>query len=161
MQTMYVRSTTKDDAAWVKEIMDSKWGGEPLVIRNGKKYYPSMMDGLIAESKDGKEGFLFYEIQQTTCEIIVFEVFNKYKGTGTLLLNQLKQLAKDKHCDRILLMTTNDNIDSLRFYQRRGFTICAIRLNAVATSRKLKPTISYEGDYGIPLRDEIDLECFL
>jgi hypothetical protein len=55
-------------------------------------------------------------------------------------------------------MTHNDNLDALRFYQRRGFSISGIRLNSMARARKIKPSIPLIGDYNIPIRDEIDLE---
>lgn len=55
-------------------------------------------------------------------------------------------------------MTTNDNVDALRFYQRRGFRIVAVRTGAVDEARSaLKPGIPHRGHYGIPLRDEIEL----
>lgn len=150
-----IRSVTPDDAKWIKEIMDGSWGGLPLIIR-GKKYYPT--DGIVAENESGVAGFLFYEIQNTNCEIVVFEIFDKFKGTGTVMLNRFLELAKNKQCKRIHLMTTNDNLDALRFYQRRGFTICGIHLDSIKVSRKMKPAIGMIGDYDIPMRDEIDLE---
>jgi hypothetical protein len=61
-------------------------------------------------------------------------------------------------CERIWLVTTNDNLDALRFYQRRGFVLSALRAGAVADSRqRLKPQIASVGDFGIPLRDELEL----
>ena len=54
-------------------------------------------------------------------------------------------------------MTTND--EALRFYQRRGFRLSALRRGAVDDSRRrLKPQISAVGELGIPIRDEIELE---
>ena len=53
--------------------------------------------------------------------------------------------------------TTNDNVDALRFYQRRGFRLAELRTGAVDRSRQEKPQIPRVGDYGIPLHDEIDL----
>ena len=52
---------------------------------------------------------------------------------------------------------TNDNVDALRFYQRRGFRLAELRPGAVDRSRQEKPQIPRTGDYGIPLHDEIDL----
>jgi len=52
---------------------------------------------------------------------------------------------------------TNDNVNALRFYQRRGFRLAELRPGAVDQSRRRKPEIPRVGDYGIPLRDEIDL----
>lgn len=161
MQTkLTFRSTEPTDTKWIKEIMDEHWGGEPLVIR-GKKYYPTSLPGIIIENGKKIIGILFYEIQNSDCEIIVFETFDKFKGVGTLVLNELKKIAKNKNCKRIYLMTTNDNLDALRFYQKRGFVICGIHVDSVKISRKLKPSIGLIGDYGIPLRDEIDLELIL
>jgi hypothetical protein len=59
---------------------------------------------------------------------------------------------------RVWLITTNDNLDALRFYQRRGFTLAALHRGAVARSRRLKPTIPEVGAHGIPIRDELELE---
>lgn len=155
-----LRSSTPKDTKWLEELMTRDWGGLPLVIR-GKKYYPASLDGIIAENENGIAGFLFYEVRDQDCEIIVFEIFDKFKGTGTQILNQLKEIATNKKCRRLYLMTTNDNLDALRFYQKRGFHICGIHLDSVKISRQIKPTIGMTGDHGIPVRDEIDLEFLL
>jgi hypothetical protein len=39
-----------------------------------------------------------------------------------------------------------------------GFHLAFVRLGAVDESRKIKPTIPAIGEYGIPVRDEIELE---
>jgi hypothetical protein len=57
----------------------------------------------------------------------------------------------------VIVVTTNDNLHALRFYQRRGFVLAEVRLNAVAHSRLLKPQIPLLGADDIPLRDEIEL----
>lgn len=160
MKDITIRLTTPNDAEFVANLMEKHWGGEPLVIR-AKNYYPSKLDGMIASNSEEVIGFLFYEIQGTTLEIIVFEVFDKFQGIGTQLLERLKLIAKEKGCNRIYLMTNNDNLDALRFYQRRGFHICGIHLDSVKESRKMKHGIPMTDEYGIPLRDEIDLELIL
>jgi hypothetical protein len=59
---------------------------------------------------------------------------------------------------RLWLVTTNDNVDALRFYQRRGFRLHALHPGAVDRSRAtLKPEIPPLGAHGIPLRDELVL----
>jgi hypothetical protein len=64
-------------------------------------------------------------------------------------------------CTRLWLITTNDNLHALRFYQKRGFMLVAVHRNAVEQSRKLKPEIPLYGKDGIPIRDEIELEMLL
>lgn len=155
-----IRQIEASDSKLIKDLMDTHWGGEPLIIR-GKKYFPSFLDGLLVFRRKKVIGFLIYEILENTMEIVVFEVFEKFKGIGSKLLEELKQIAIKKHCEKILVMTTNDNLDALRFYQKKGFCISKIHIDSIKESRKIKPAISDIGDYGIALRDEIDLEYFL
>lgn len=156
-KNLIIRPVQGKDSQLIAEMMEKNWGGEPLVIR-GLKYYPSKLPGLMVLDDRRIVGFLFYEIQNRACEIIVFEIFDKFHGIGTQVLNQLIEIAKNKDCKKIHLMTTNDNLDALRFYQKRGFHICGIHIDSVKNSRKIKPAIGEFGDFGIPLRDEIDLE---
>jgi hypothetical protein len=56
--------------------------------------------------------------------------------------------------ERLWVITTNDNVDALRFYQRYGFCLAAVHRGAVDRSRaRLKPEIPPVGAYGIPLCD--------
>jgi hypothetical protein len=55
-------------------------------------------------------------------------------------------------------VTTNDNLDALRFYQRRGMRLVGLAPDAVKVSRAFKPSIPEIGAYGIPIRDELTLE---
>lgn len=156
-QPLSLRATNTNDAPWIKAMAEKDWGGEPLVIR-GKKHYPSSSSGIVAEENQKIVGVLFFEIQNQDCEILLLEAYEKFKGIGTVLVNEVKSIAKNKNCKRVYLMTTNDNLDALRFYQKRGFTICGIHIDSVKNSRAIKPSIGMFGDHGIPLRDEIDLE---
>ena len=75
------------------------------------------------------------------------------------LIAAVKDIAGRAGCTRLWVITTNDNVDALRFYQRRGFTLAALHAGAVDESRaRLKPEIPVFGDHGIPLRDELELE---
>ena len=66
--------------------------------------------------------------------------------------------AKALKCRRIMVITTNDNLRALRFYQKRRFDIVALHRNALDLARKLKPEIPKKGIDGIPLRHEFELE---
>lgn len=160
MKNVTIRLTTPEDEAMVSDLMEKYWGGEPLVVRT-QNFYPSKLDGILAFSENKIVGFLFFDIQDKTCEIIVLEAFDQFKGIGTTLIDKLKVIAKEKNYNRLYLTTHNDNLDALRFYQRRGFHICAIHIDSVKKGRKMKPNIPMIGDYDIPIRDEIDLELIL
>lgn len=71
-------------------------------------------------------------------------------------------MARRAGCTRLWLVTTNDNLDALRFYQRRGFRLSRLRPGAVDLSRQtLKPEIPEVGTFGIAIRDELELELDL
>ncbi|MCF8564637.1 GNAT family N-acetyltransferase [Alicyclobacillus tolerans] len=82
-------------------------------------------------------------------------------GVGTALISFVEQIANYSKMRRIWLITSNDNLDALRFYQRRGYRITAISPNAIDEARKLKPTIPQVGYYDIPIHDELELEKLL
>jgi ribosomal protein S18 acetylase RimI-like enzyme len=93
------------------------------------------------------------------CEILTLHTAQQWQGVGTALLKTVERLATEQGCIRLWLITTNDNVDALRFYQRRGFCLAALHRSAVDDSRaRLKPEIPTVGNYGIPLRDEVELE---
>jgi GNAT superfamily N-acetyltransferase len=69
--------------------------------------------------------------------------------------------ARAAGCRRLWLITTNDNLPALRFYQKRGFVLVRLHRGAVAGSRRLKPEIPLTGSEGIPIRDELELELEL
>ncbi len=107
-------------------------------------------------------GVLTYVIDGTDCEVLTLHAEPRQAGAGTALIEAVKRLADEAGCTRLWLITTNDNVDALRFYQRRGFRLKALHAGAVDDSRaRLKPQISKIGDYGIPLRDELELELLI
>ena len=75
-----------------------------------------------------------------------------------MLIEKVKEIAKEKRMSKILVVTTNDNLSAVVFYQKSGFSVKHIRKGAVALSRKVKPEIPLLGENGIPLEDEIELE---
>jgi ribosomal protein S18 acetylase RimI-like enzyme len=101
---------------------------------------------------------LTYIVTGATCEILTLHAARSWQGVGTALVNEVVALAAARGCTTCTLTTTNDNVDALRFYQRRGFRIAGVRRGAVDRARaNLKPGIPLVGDYGIPLLDELEL----
>ena len=132
------------------------------VARLEELVHPLDHPALVAETADGQlVGMLTYvpgrDWQQ--CEILTLHADQQWHGTGTALVEAIGQLARRQGCTRLWVITTNDNIDALRFYQRRGFCLARVHRGTVDRSRAgLKPDIPPAGAYGIPLRDEIELE---
>ena len=80
------------------------------------------------------------------------------RGVGTALIEALASRLRAEGVSILRVTTTNDNLNALRFYQRRGFRLTALRQGAVDEARRVKPSISAVGEYGIPIRDELELE---
>jgi N-acetylglutamate synthase-like GNAT family acetyltransferase len=155
-----IHSTIESDKLWVLDIV-RQWGADFIVTR-GRKVYPAEIEGFYATDDSGeKVGLVTFEIIGDRCEIVTLDAFTKFSGIGTELTNRVREVAVQRGCRRLWLITTNDNLDAIRFYQRRGFAIAAVHANAIAESRRLKPTIREIGMHGIPLRDEIEFEMML
>lgn len=128
------------------------------VARFGELLDPLDYSALVVDDNGRVAGLLTYIIDPEQCEILTLHVDAQWLGMGTRLLAAVEEEAKSRGCNRVVVVTTNDNVDALRFYQRRGFSLAALHRGAVDKSRVLlKPEISKLGQYGIPLRDELEL----
>jgi GNAT superfamily N-acetyltransferase len=144
----------------VSKFMTDHWGSKSIIIR-GRLVYPEQLDGFAAMHDDEVLGLATFRIDNGACELVTLNSRREGVGVGGSLMDAVKAAAADAKCERLWLITTNDNLHALHFYQRRGFHITAVYPNALEESRKLKPEIPLVGDYGIPLRDEIELEMRL
>ncbi len=130
-------------------------------MSHGVIYHPHLLPGFVALRDGEKVGLVTYTIEGNSCEIVTINSAQSSSGVGTLLIEAVKQMGRQVGCMRVWLITTNDNLNALRFYQKRGFMLVALHKNALEASRKLKPEIPVIGDDGIPLRDELELEMIL
>jgi len=104
-------------------------------------------------------GVATYVVGDGECELLTLYAGTRFTGVGSALVTAVRDAARTAACTRLWVVTTNDNVDALRFYQRRGFRLARVRPGAVDVSRQtLKPEIPTTGAYGIPLRDELELE---
>ncbi|HZH59516.1 MAG TPA: GNAT family N-acetyltransferase [Metabacillus sp.] len=153
----------------IKDISNDKiidffklhWGSPEMVISSGV-YNCSTLDGFTVVNEENIIiGLTTYIIRNNECEIISLDSIEEGKGIGTLLVQEVEKLAKKKKCNLVKLITTNDNLLALKFYQKRGFILSKIINNAVEKARELKPEIPLIGNDGIPIRDEIELKKLL
>ncbi len=147
----------KADRSWAIDLWQRNWNGD-IVVSRGKIHHLKKLNGFVAKVDDERVGLVTYEIANNQYEIVSLDSMMEGVGIGSILIDQCIQDAKKHHCKRVWLVTTNDNTEALRFYQRRGFVINAVYKDAIQESRKLKPKIPHVGNNGIPIRDEIELE---
>jgi GNAT superfamily N-acetyltransferase len=160
MTSFKIRPINRDDEKWVGERLKERWAG-PVIVTRGKVHRADKLPGFMAEESGRPIGLITYEITGTDCEIISMNSLAEGKGVGSALVDVVKETATKTGCQRLWLITTNDNTAALRFWQKRGFKLVAVHQNAIEQSRKLKPEIPLTGNDDIPIRDEIELEMVL
>jgi ribosomal protein S18 acetylase RimI-like enzyme len=144
----------------VRRFIAARWGAD-FVVAHGQVYYPHELPGQAALQAREIVGLVTWHIAGDACEIVTLDSLQPASGLGTALIAAARSAALAAGCRRLWLITTNDNLTALRFYQKRGFQLAALHRNALAVSRQRKPTIPLVGENGIPLRDEIELEQLL
>ncbi len=155
-----LRPLTESDRELCQEV-DQAALGRRNDCRSGQIYQPEMLSGILAFRGTELIGLITYHIMDCACEIVTMNSFEKFQGIGTALLDAVKSTAAQAGCRRLWLVTTNDNLDALRFYQRRGLRLAVLHRDAVTISRQMKPEIPLLGEYNIPILDEIELEIRL
>jgi GNAT superfamily N-acetyltransferase len=76
-------------------------------------------------------------------------------------VNAVVARARELDCKRVQLLTTNDNLNAIGFYQKRGFELVGVNLGAIDKERALKPSIPFIGKNGIPIRHEVEFAMYL
>ena len=155
-----LRRLTQDDLPRLRQFWIDHWGGEEMITR-GNVYRPEQLDGFVLEEKNEWIGLITFFIKDDECEVTSLDSLREGQGIGTKLIDKAMEEAHTQNCKRLFLITTNDNLHALGFYQKRGFEIVTVYRGAINESRKRKPSIPLVGMNGIPLRDEIELEIML
>lgn len=156
MFNLNIEEINKENKGEVIWFFKEHWGSSEMVISSGI-YQCENLDGFIYEENDQIIGLVTYVIKRDEIEIISLDSIQEGKGIGTALIEKIENLAKQKQIKIVRLVTTNDNLNALRFYQKRGYRITSIIPNAVNEARKIKPSIPLIGTDGIPLNDELEL----
>ena len=154
---VHIQSIQVDLRAWVRDTLTSRWGSAQIASR-GRLHQADQLAGFIAWQGDRPVGLVTYHIAGEACEIVSLDSLVERVGIGAGLIAAVQQEASRQGCQRVWLITTNDNLPALRFYQKRGFHFVAVYPNALQETRRLKPHLPLIGLEGIPLRDEIELE---
>jgi ribosomal protein S18 acetylase RimI-like enzyme len=146
------------DATWATDLLGDDLAGR-LQARRGEIVDVLDGEGLVAEFDGRPVGLLTFRPDgPTTIELAALVAVEPGRGIGSALIAALLEEAPRRGARRIWLVTTNDNLDALRLYQRRGFRLVALRAGDVDVARAtIKPSIGEVAANGIPIRDELEL----
>ena len=152
-----VDDLTTADRATIEEVWRTRWG-LPICTPTGN-WMPADVSGLVLRRADGKVlGLVTFRLDGAAAEIVTLNVLEDARaGHGTRLLQSAEQAVRRLGATRVFLYTSNDNLRAVGFYQKRGFRLVRVHLDAVTASRRVKPSIPVLGEDGIPLNDSWEL----
>ncbi|MGD8188709.1 GNAT family N-acetyltransferase [Brevibacillus ginsengisoli] len=152
-----IREVTEQEREWMRVFLIQHWGSTQMVYSQGI-HQCDELPAYAAFMENKPVGLITYQLSAQGCEIVSLDSLAEGKGIGTALIEAVEETALSNQSNRIWLITTNDNLHALRFYQKRGYHLVSIHRNAVEAARRIKPQIPLVGNDGIPIRDEIELE---
>ncbi|MGC4746346.1 GNAT family N-acetyltransferase [Micromonospora sp. DT201] len=152
-----VRGARPAERTAVDALHEREWGG-PFVIAHDTRYDLRTLPTLVAVDGEAVVGALAYRVDEGGLEVVSLVAAQPGGGVGTALLAAATSIAVEAGLGRVWLITSNDNLRALRFYQRRGMRLVDVDRGAVDRARLLKPEIPLVGEDGIPLHDELVLE---
>ena len=155
-----VRRIEAHERPLVASFLEAHWGSVQIVSR-GQVHEADSLPAFIAIWDEQVVGLVTYHIHDEICEIVSLDSLMVKIGVGTALVQAVVQEAAQFACKRVWLITSNDNLSALGFYQRRGFRLVAVYQNAIDAAREIKPNIPQIGMDNIPIHDEIELELWL
>lgn len=112
------------------------WGSEKMVVSSGI-YDIRWLQGFVYLVDSEICGLITYVDKTEAIEIISLNSSLTRQGIGTSLLSEIEKIACQKS-KTLTLITTNDNLTALKFWQKRGFRITEIRTGAVDLARQKK-----------------------
>jgi ribosomal protein S18 acetylase RimI-like enzyme len=143
-----------------RAVVVERWGD--VLVRRGEAVNVSRLPGFAAWIGSERAGVLTYAVRGDECEVVTLESLLRRRGAGRALMDAVREAAQAAGCRRLWLVTTNDNVGALGFYQRWGLDLCAFRRGAVDEARRtLKPSIAVRDEHGVPIAHELELELLL
>jgi GNAT superfamily N-acetyltransferase len=148
------------DRTFLEDLLRLRWSGGALMLR-GKIVHPKDVEALAAYHDGHLAGVATWRLEGPVMYLVTLNNISDRRGVGLALLDAMKTFGREKGSALLRVIVTNDNLNALGFYQRRGFRIIAVHTNAIDVIRGMMPHIPEMGANRIPIRDEIELEIAL
>jgi GNAT superfamily N-acetyltransferase len=156
---MIVRPVTPADREWIAETVSAAFGSVRLVSHGELIEDASTLDGFAVEHDGRPVGCALLNVVDNAAELVALVTTYRGAGAGSALLEAVVARAREEKWSRLWLITSNDNVDATRMYQRAGWDWIDFRRDAITRARALKPEIPETGNHGIPVRHEIEFEA--
>ncbi len=150
-----VQQATGDDVEVLEELVKLFWG-DPIQLMFNQTYRVAQEPAITAKKDGNIIGFISYnDFGRNAVLIMALGILPGFQGCGIgrTLVEQIENYAKSQGKHQILVVTSNDNLPALGFYQRHGFQLFEVATNVIAEKLGgLKLGIGR-----IPIRDELRL----
>ncbi|MFX0169966.1 MAG: GNAT family N-acetyltransferase [Candidatus Hodarchaeota archaeon] len=141
------------DVEPLEELVVRFWG-DPEQLMFDQRFRVSKQPAIVAKSDNKIVGFIFYTpFQEAAVLIVALGVLAPFqgRGIGRALLQQVEDYARNEAKQELLVVTSNDNLPALAFYQQQGFQLFEVAPDVIAQKLgSLQLGIS-----NIPIRDEL------
>jgi len=150
-----VQQASCDDVEVLEELVKLFWG-DPIQLMFNQTFRVAQEPAITAKKDGNIIGFISYnDFRKNAVLIMALGILPGFQGCGIgrTLVEQVENYAKSQGKQQLLVVTSNDNLPALAFYQRHGFQLFEVAPNVIA--EKLggqKP-----GFARIPIRDELRL----
>jgi len=148
------------DSPLIASFITDRWSS-PMSVSRGRIFNTADLLGYILKRDKEVIGLVTYKIDRDDCEIITLDSKLTNQGLASQLIAKVIEKARINRCKRVWLITTNDNTNAIRFYQKRGFEWIGFYKDSMDDSRKLKPEIPKIGNDDIPIKHELEFELKL
>jgi ribosomal protein S18 acetylase RimI-like enzyme len=148
-----VRPLTDAERPWLGELVAREWG-LPVVSISGL-LDPMALPGFVAEADGELVGAVTYRLADGECEVATLNALRSRQGIGSALMAAVKKVADLEH-RRLWLITTNENIGAIAFYQRIGMDLHALHRDFVDEVRRHKPDLGTHTATGIEFRHALE-----
>jgi len=140
----------------IEELVTLFWG-DPVQLMYDQSLTVTEHPAIVAECNEKIVGFIAYTpFKENAVLIIALGILPQFQGggIGKALVACIEKFAREQGRQRLMVVTTNDNLPALAFYQRIGFQLYEVVPNVVA--KKLGALVP--GIANIPIRDELRLQ---
>ena len=131
------------------------------MVRRGELIDATRLRGFVTLVGRQRVGLALVDVKDGDYEVVAISTSRPRRGIGRALMQQCVEDAGSSGCSRVWLVTTNNNIGAIAFYERLGMKLSAIHRGAVSEARALKSSIPLLDGHGVPIDDELEFELAL
>ena len=150
-----VRQAGEADRARVVALFVADFGRSKF-IAFGEEFQAETVPAIVAEMEGDLAGALAYRLQDGVLQIVALATDPDWQrsGVGGRLVDHAEDVARERGAGHVAVAMTNDNLPALYFYQRHGYRLTEVHIDAISAANDGAHIVGFGG---IVIRDELRL----